>query len=119
VQAFSQPSSIDPPCRLAEHHHQQRQQQQHRQRLLYVSAHRWQPRVECASCLHLHQAELLPATVPALAHWRACAADCYLCCRFIANRFLRKRNLPQHQVEQHCEWCASSAAVTGPLGCIT
>ncbi|GBF95508.1 hypothetical protein Rsub_07858 [Raphidocelis subcapitata] len=25
-------------------------------------------------------------------------------CWFIANRFLRKRNLPHHQVEQHVEW---------------
>uniref|UniRef100_A0A383WCT6 UNC-50 family protein n=1 Tax=Tetradesmus obliquus TaxID=3088 RepID=A0A383WCT6_TETOB len=25
-------------------------------------------------------------------------------CWFIANRFLRKKNLPQHQVEQHLEW---------------
>ena len=25
-------------------------------------------------------------------------------CRLVANRFLRRRNLPQHQVEQHLEW---------------
>lgn len=28
-------------------------------------------------------------------------------CWFIANRFLRKRNLPHHQVEQHVEWLYS------------
>eukprot|EP00878_Enallax_costatus_P030192 GHUV01032853.1.p1 GENE.GHUV01032853.1~~GHUV01032853.1.p1 ORF type:complete len:305 (+),score=40.77 GHUV01032853.1:411-1325(+) len=33
---------------------------------------------------------------------------------FIANRFLRKKNLPQHQVEQHLEWYvpAASAAMS-------
>lgn len=32
-------------------------------------------------------------------------ADVHCCtCRLIANRFLRKKNLAQHQVEQHVEW---------------
>jgi len=37
--------------------------------------------------------------------------------RFIANRFLRKRNLPHHQVEQHVEWCVClwMTASTHPL----
>ena len=31
--------------------------------------------------------------------------------RFLANRFLRKQNLPQHAVEQHVEWWACSFAL--------
>ncbi len=30
--------------------------------------------------------------------------------RFLANRFLRKQNLPQHAVEQHVEWCVHGRA---------
>ena len=32
--------------------------------------------------------------------------------RFLANRFLRKQNLPQHAVEQHVEWCVRAFATS-------
>lgn len=59
----------------------------------------WQCLLLCLSVLHLVLA-LDSLTTNSM----FCCLLCPPGCRFIANRFLRKTNLPQHQVEQHLEW---------------
>lgn len=73
-----------------------------------LACHRQHGALQCSDSLlesGCHpQLKQEPAAARAEVAGAGCRTCCCCCCRFIANRFLRKTNLPQHQVEQHLEW---------------